>query len=51
MFIIFDLNGEVLTICSSERSLFLATKNMEKGTYTVSKWDCPSEISTYLSRT
>lgn len=51
MFIIYDMNDEAITICSSEKSLAIAEKSLVGIPYYISKWDdCPQEISDYLSR-
>lgn len=50
MFIVYDLGENVIAVCSSEKTLYNLVKDLSDNSYRVSRWDCPEDISDYLSR-
>lgn len=51
MFIVYNKENEVITICSSEKSLYLATKDLAPEDIKVEKWmDCPDDILRFVQR-
>lgn len=48
MYIVYDKDGEVLTICSTEKTLYLFLSEEGVDKTTVERIDCPKTLRTYL---